>query len=117
MAKEPLVRPNYESICRCYLGHNCIICVTFLLHSRVDTREANVSATIKPPEEERTRCDVAHSMVARPFPFVSAKLLHRHKASLCGSPNRNKRRDEEMGKCFRVVPFARSHCYLIRTTR
>jgi len=24
--------------------------------------------------------------------------------------------DEETGKCFRVVPLARSHCYLTRTT-
>lgn len=33
--------------------------------------------------------------------------------------NRDKRRDgdEETGKCFRVVPLARSHCYLTRTRR
>lgn len=41
-----------------YLGRNCIIYVTtFPLHGRVDTREANVGATIKPPEEERTEGD------------------------------------------------------------
>lgn len=61
-----------------YLGRNCIIYVT-TFHSRVDIREANVSATIKPPEERKgrkaTRCNVVQRDIAtRPFPFVNATV-------------------------------------------
>lgn len=80
MAKEPVSLTRRLQIDTRYLGRNCIIYVTtFLLHSRVDTREANVSATIKPPEEERTEGDATWHGTAwqwrrRPFPFVNATV-------------------------------------------
>lgn len=110
-----------------YLGCNCIIYVTtLLLHSLVDTREANVSATIKPPEEERTegeamRRDATRRDVARPFPFVNAKLwlLHRREASLCGSPNELRQKEGRgNGQMFSSSPTcAIPLLYLTRTTR
>lgn len=132
MAKEPVSLTRRLRIDTRYLGRNCIIYVTtFLLHSRVDTREANVSATIKPPEEERTEGDAMRRDMARHGMAVAAAAAsfplrecdcgcsidaRRHYAE--ARMNRDKRRDEETGKCFRVVPLARSsHCYLTRTTR
>jgi len=93
-----------------YLGRNCIIYVT-TFHSQVDTREANVNATIKPPEKEKTETDAMQRGTAwhgdASFPLRECDCRRsidgrRHYAE--ARMNCDKRKDEQTGKCFRVVP-------------
>lgn len=70
-------------------------------------------------KEERTEDDSTRrgggggggvEVAARLFPSWM-QLLHRREASLCGSPNESRQKEEngeneETGKCFRVVPLA-----------
>lgn len=96
-----------------YLGRNCIIYVTtFLLRSRVDTREANVSATIKSSEEEKTEGDATtwHGAARRgdaSFPFRECDCgcsidARRHYAE--ARMNRDKRTGRGNGQMFSSSP-------------
>jgi len=112
MVKEPLAwRDDYESI-RVTLA--VIVLFTWRRSTatfQVDTREANVNATIKPPEKEKTETDAMQRGTAwhgdASFPLRECDCrrsidARRHYAE--ARMNCDKRKDEQTGKCFRVVP-------------
>lgn len=120
MAKEPLAwRDAYESICvtlavivlftwRCSCSAAEPIPVRQMLAQQLNRRKRKGDATRRDATWHGTsfplrECDCGCSIDARRH-YAEARM------------NRDKRKDEEMGKCFRV-PLARSHCYLTRTTR